>query len=173
MNHEEIKKNTTSRREPPGAMRQPPDDSDPGQPKPSSNPGNPETHTQPHSPAGSAEYSTPQPPAPNEKPSDEAAEIAALFEQLRREYMANFYRYIDRLDKLINIYDTPRIAALGHMLKGNGASYGFDEITLIGAEIETLAKADNLAAVLPLIRRLRQIQAEFEKNTNQHSEQQT
>ncbi|MBI5637512.1 MAG: Hpt domain-containing protein [Nitrospinae bacterium] len=39
------------------------------------------------------------------------------------------------------------VYVLGHSMKGSGGGYGFDEITAIGAVIETAAKAKDAAAV--------------------------
>jgi len=39
------------------------------------------------------------------------------------------------------------ITRLGHMLKGSGGSYGFDEITAIGARLERLAAAQDHAGI--------------------------
>jgi HPt (histidine-containing phosphotransfer) domain-containing protein len=43
------------------------------------------------------------------------------------------------------------IGHIGHMLKGSGGSYGFDQITIIGAQLETAARDADHAAVAAAI----------------------
>ena len=49
------------------------------------------------------------------------------------------------------------LGGLGHRLKGNGASYGFPEITELGAQIERLGKAGQLEAIGPYVEQLREL----------------
>ena len=58
--------------------------------------------------------------------------------------------------------DAAAVASLGHRLKGNGASYGFPEITAIGAQIEELGHTGQLDAIRPLIAQLRRIHNKFQ-----------
>ena len=81
--------------------------------------------------------------------------------ELRNEYMAGFAEVLAQLGALATAGDTAGLAGLGHRLKGNGASYGFPEITKLGAEIETLGNAGELGAILPHLEQLRRIHAEF------------
>lgn len=50
--------------------------------------------------------------------------------------------------------DWAAIYIIGHSMKGSGGGYGFDEITNIGAIIETAAKAKDAAAVKAAVNRL-------------------
>ncbi|MFQ6115286.1 MAG: Hpt domain-containing protein [bacterium] len=43
---------------------------------------------------------------------------------------------------------------IGHNLKGSGSSYGFDEISQLGKEIEIASKTQNLEKLEELIHRL-------------------
>ena|SRR5713226_8313152 len=42
--------------------------------------------------------------------------------------------------------DHPKLSDLGHRIKGEGGSYGLDEISEIGAKLELAAKASDVAA---------------------------
>jgi PAS domain S-box-containing protein len=89
------------------------------------------------------------------------APIDPLTEELRSEYMGQFAGVLTEFDALVGSGDAAALGGVGHRLKGNGASYGFPEITRIGAEIERLGKAGDLDAIGPHIGRLRRIHAEF------------
>lgn len=61
-------------------------------------------------------------------------------------------------DHIIAAADTEDYAELGrigHKIKGEGGSYGFDAITHIGAAVERCAKARDLAAVRRCAQELR------------------
>ncbi len=47
----------------------------------------------------------------------------------------------------IVLADYEALSQLGHRIRGEGGSYGFEELTEIGAALEIAAKARNLAAV--------------------------
>jgi CheY-like chemotaxis protein len=86
--------------------------------------------------------------------------------ELREEYMAQFGDVLAEFEALAAAGDTAGLGALGHRLRGNGAPYGFPEITDIGTQIEDLGNAGNLEDILPCIERLRQIRAEFQQHAN-------
>jgi signal transduction histidine kinase/DNA-binding NarL/FixJ family response regulator len=88
-------------------------------------------------------------------------DMADLMVELRDEYMSMFGDVLSECDTLVSDGDVAALGALGHRLKGNGASYGFPEITEIGAEMEHLGKAENLDAIRPLVDQLRRIHADF------------
>ncbi len=89
-------------------------------------------------------------------------EMADLMRELRVEYMTEFPSVLTQMQALVTDGDAAGLGALGHRLKGNGASYGFPEITEIGTQIEQLGEAGQLEAIRPHIERLRQIHAAFE-----------
>jgi CheY-like chemotaxis protein/HPt (histidine-containing phosphotransfer) domain-containing protein len=84
-----------------------------------------------------------------------------VMRELRDEYMAEFGATLAEFDALVARQDAAALGRLGHRLKGSGASYGFPEITALGAEIEALGKAGGLEAIKPRLGRLRGIHAEF------------
>jgi two-component system sensor histidine kinase/response regulator len=105
----------------------------------------------------------PADPAPVEAAPDD--DLDELMRELRAEYMAAFPDVLAECQALATDGDARALGAIGHRLKGNGASYGFPEITEIGARIEELGKAGNLDAIRPQIERLHQINAAFHQPT--------
>ena len=49
--------------------------------------------------------------------------------------------------RAVEVGDPAALASLGHKIKGEGGSYGLDEITEIGAALEHAANASDLPAV--------------------------
>jgi HPt (histidine-containing phosphotransfer) domain-containing protein len=90
----------------------------------------------------------------------EADGLEAMMHELRAQYMAAFADVLAEFDASAGDGDAAALGGLGHRLKGNGASYGFPEITQIGAEVEELSKTGGLEAILPLIAQLRRIHSE-------------
>jgi HPt (histidine-containing phosphotransfer) domain-containing protein len=70
--------------------------------------------------------------------TDEADRLEAMMRELRAEYMAALADVLVEFDASAVDGNAAALGGLGHRLKGNGASYGFPEITRIGAEIEEL-----------------------------------
>ena len=56
------------------------------------------------------------------------------------EYLKNRHGDITAIGELLKHGDFNGIQTIGHRMKGSGASYGFDPITLIGENIERAAK---------------------------------
>ena len=54
---------------------------------------------------------------------------------------------LEALHRALAENDLSRIQDLAHKMKGTGCSYGFDEITEIGALLEAAAKAQNTAEI--------------------------
>ena len=71
--------------------------------------------------------------------------------------MAEFPETLAQIDALLAGGDAAGLGALGHRLKGNGGSYGFAEISQVGAQIEQLGKRGEVGPIGPLVERLRQI----------------
>ena len=85
-----------------------------------------------------------------------------VMEELRQDYMEFFAQTIDECDRLMESEDANGLGGLGHRLKGNGPAYGFPEIGRIGAEMETLGKAGDLAAMVSRVEQLKRINDEFQ-----------
>ena len=101
--------------------------------------------------------------APHQATTDgDSDEIQDLMDELKREYMDFFHEVITECEDLIRANDVEGLGLLGHRLKGNGASYGFPEISVIGAEMEKLSKACDLGGVLKCVEKLEQVNKEFQ-----------
>lgn len=73
-------------------------------------------------------------------------EIAAGLEPLIPGYLENRRADLKRICDALEAGDLDSIALVGHRLKGNGSSYGFDPITSIGEALERAAKTRDSAA---------------------------
>ncbi|MDD4004621.1 MAG: Hpt domain-containing protein [Elusimicrobiaceae bacterium] len=69
-------------------------------------------------------------------------------------YLRNRRTDVVELKKAFAAKDFPHIRSIGHSIKGSGAGYGFDGLTLLGAELETAARDNSEAAVLAKIAEL-------------------
>ncbi|MFZ8933170.1 MAG: Hpt domain-containing protein [Bacteriovoracaceae bacterium] len=65
-------------------------------------------------------------------------------------FMSGRQKDIGLLESAIKESDFAEIQSIGHKLKGNAGSYGFDGLGKIGAEIEKNAKESNLDAIKKL-----------------------
>jgi HPt (histidine-containing phosphotransfer) domain-containing protein len=63
-------------------------------------------------------------------------------------FLANKRRDADQITAAAEAADYPALRGMGHKIKGEGGSYGFDGISEIGAEIERAATEQDRAAVL-------------------------
>jgi HPt (histidine-containing phosphotransfer) domain-containing protein len=75
-------------------------------------------------------------------------------EDLIPGFLENRRKDIDSLREALAAGDSEKLRTIGHNLKGVGGGYGFDEISNVGAEIETNAKSGNLDDVDALIARM-------------------
>lgn len=81
-------------------------------------------------------------------------------------FLENRRRDIVKATNALVQNDFPALAMLGHTMKGAGAGYGFDEITVIGGAMESAAKqADGKmvqSAIERLTRYLEQVEVRYE-----------
>ena len=96
-------------------------------------------------------------------PEESVDEMMEFMEELRREYMAEFHEVIEECEGLVSAHDTKALEGIGHRLKGNGSSFGFDHVSEIGGEMEEAGKDDDFEAVVRCVDKLREIQAEFDQ----------
>lgn len=66
--------------------------------------------------------------------------IQSDLEDIIPEYLENIQETIDLFKKSLETGDWEDIRREGHKLKGHGKAYGFEEISLLGARIESHAK---------------------------------
>ncbi|HKV56220.1 MAG TPA: Hpt domain-containing protein [Candidatus Binataceae bacterium] len=69
-------------------------------------------------------------------------------------FIANKLADIQPIVAAANAGDFDALSRIGHRLKGEGGSYGFDSVSEYGAEIERAAKMRDAAAVLQCAARL-------------------
>jgi Hpt domain len=69
-------------------------------------------------------------------------------------FLANKRVDADKIAAAAEAADYPALRGMGHKIKGEGGSYGFDGISEIGAEIERAAADQDLAAVVRCVREL-------------------
>lgn len=68
-------------------------------------------------------------------------------EDLRQMYIGRRKAEVLEIMKCLRTKDYQQIALLGHRMKGNGVSFGFPEISLLGERMETQAKSEQHAEV--------------------------
>jgi HPt (histidine-containing phosphotransfer) domain-containing protein len=89
-------------------------------------------------------------------------EIADPFaRRLVGQYLENRNDDIARLTKALGSADFETIRITGHNLFGSGAAYGFDDISAIGASIESAATDSDVPLVERLIGDLRELLAKI------------
>jgi len=90
---------------------------------------------------------------PTHAPIDIEIEDEDLWE-LVPEFLANRRRDVDRLRAAVQCGDHATIQRLGHNMKGTGAPFGFQEITHLGAGLETAGRNAGEASAALLTDRL-------------------
>jgi|WetSurMetagenome_2_1015567.scaffolds.fasta_scaffold440568_2 HPt (histidine-containing phosphotransfer) domain-containing protein len=70
-------------------------------------------------------------------------EIDIDLEDLVPEYLESRKTEVESLKKGLRTGDFESLRIIGHNLKGTGGGYGFDQLTIIGGEIEQAAKTTN------------------------------
>jgi signal transduction histidine kinase/DNA-binding response OmpR family regulator len=93
-------------------------------------------------------------PLPTPSRTDDAAsavEVSAELKELVPGFLANKRRDIVLLRAALGRRDYAGLQRLGHTLKGEGGSYGFDAISELGAELEQAARQNDAQAVEELI----------------------
>jgi len=76
-----------------------------------------------------------------------AVHIDKDLEDLIPGYIENRQKDIISIRNALEKSDFESIRILGHSMKGSGGGYGFDEITRIGASLETTAKDKDAEAI--------------------------
>jgi len=85
-------------------------------------------------------------------PAHDAAEI--LTPALRAEYLEELSRQHDNLMRAIGDDDHLRVERIAHVLKGNGAVYGFPQVSELAAQLEGAAQAHRIIEVGRLLEAL-------------------
>ena len=69
-------------------------------------------------------------------------------------YLKNRRRDVKEIGRFLREGNLQEIQRLGHDMKGSGGGYGFDEITLMGGEIEEAARKGEKETLFELQKRL-------------------
>lgn len=92
--------------------------------------------------------------------------VASELRPLIPGFLANRRTELASLERAVAARDADTLRRIAHGLKGVGGGYGFDEITRIGAEIESYAKVGNAAgtrrSIQALKRYLDRVEVSFE-----------
>jgi HPt (histidine-containing phosphotransfer) domain-containing protein len=93
-------------------------------------------------------------PDPTDKPNDPIeVKLPGVLLGLIPRYLENRRREVQILAQAYQKRDFQTIQGIGHKLKGNAASYGFEYLTEIGTNLESAAMAQEDGSILPLIRK--------------------
>jgi len=77
--------------------------------------------------------------------------VAKDLEDLIPTFMANRTKEIGTLSVALGAGDMEQLRQLGHRMKGVGNSYGFEQISVLGKQIEDRAKIKDLTGLQSLI----------------------
>jgi HPt (histidine-containing phosphotransfer) domain-containing protein len=69
-------------------------------------------------------------------------------------YLNNRRKDLVTLKDALNRSDLECVWRIGHCMKGNGASYGFDAISTLGADLERAGKTQDVESIGPTLMRL-------------------
>ena len=83
-----------------------------------------------------------------------------MFEQLKQNFLASFESKIRHLEKALVEQDVQALSVSIHQLAGSSASYGFDDVSQLCGDIETLVEDSLIGAnaqekILQLIQLMR------------------
>ena len=73
--------------------------------------------------------------------------IDSSLEAIIPGFLANRQRDLTTIESCLKQGDLNTIRMLGHRMKGDGGGYGFDQISVIGDQLERAAMAHNLSAL--------------------------
>ena len=74
--------------------------------------------------------------------------ISSDIEEIVPGFLEGRNKDVQSLRELVDAGDIAEIQTIGHKLKGNSGSYGFDEMGEIGARIEEAAKQNDLDTIV-------------------------
>ncbi len=74
-------------------------------------------------------------------------QIDSSLEAIIPGFLANRQRDLVTIESCLKQGDLNTIRMLGHRMKGDGGGYGFDQISVIGDQLERAAMAHNLSAL--------------------------
>ncbi len=87
---------------------------------------------------------------PNQKESN-IVQVESELEELIPGFIKNRYHDIEKIESFLRQEDFEGIKLIGHTMKGNGAGYGFNEISEFGKSIEAAAKEKQIPVIQKLL----------------------
>jgi len=90
---------------------------------------------------------TPKEVKPTQSRADRAESIEAEIRRRRPLFLNHRHNDLRKMRDAVNETDYGTLTIMGHRIKGLAGSYGFPEIGLAGAHLESAARAQNLASV--------------------------
>ena len=67
--------------------------------------------------------------------------------EMQEMYINHTSKEFEKISENLNLESLDSIRTFDHNIKGSGGMYGFDEVTEIGLQIETAAKAEDLDSI--------------------------
>ena len=67
--------------------------------------------------------------------------------EMQEMYLNHTFKELNTIKKTLEFPSFDSLRTFGHNIKGSGGMYGFDEITSMGAEIESAAMNENLEVI--------------------------
>lgn len=80
--------------------------------------------------------------------------VSSEFQDIMPRYLEIRVEELEQLRAAIDAEDAPLVRMLGHRLKGSGGSYGFDELSRLGIELETAGMEERLSDACRLMKEL-------------------
>jgi PAS domain S-box-containing protein len=99
----------------------------------------------------------PKAPAPLKKLDPQVEKMVPWFVGILK-------KNLDKMKKSLEENDLPALGVMGHNLKGNASSFGFDEVAALGSSMEASATAQDAASLKKDVARLEEIVASLLKD---------
>ncbi len=83
-----------------------------------------------------------------------------MMEELKLIFVEEMQNRIASLERSLGVKDLTTIQQLGHKIKGTGGSFGFANVSLLGADLESAAKTEDWQTIEKTIMKLVKWQSE-------------
>ena len=81
--------------------------------------------------------------------------VDAALQDLIPEFLSNRRKDVIALEAALQTRDSQKIQSIGHTLKGVGGSYGFNQLSTWGKQLEALGKSNDVTSVVPLVEQMK------------------
>jgi HPt (histidine-containing phosphotransfer) domain-containing protein len=76
--------------------------------------------------------------------------------EMRQAYLQRRKADLVALEEACSKMEAPFLQRIGHQLRGNALSYGFDELSVIGTQLETASKNNDFTEATQLVKKIKQ-----------------